>query len=269
MRLAFDIGGTFTDVIVLGDDGRLQTAKVLSLLDRVGEDIATFAGRPSDYSQVENIVHGTTIASNAIIENTIATTGLLTTQGFRDELEMRGQRRPNIYDVNWDRLPPLVPRALRLEVRERVLGNGTVEHPLDEPHARDAIQQLLGQGVAAIAVCFLNAYLNPVHKQQIGRWIAEMAPHMVVCLSSEVHPEIREYERASTTVINASLIPVVRGYLDRLEQHFAAYSDRLLMMIVLDILVPIPQPLRPHLRLGSGKRPRSKIHHRECAARQR
>src|SRR5262249_47057119 len=109
MRVGFDIGGTFTDVIVLGDDGRLTTAKVLSLLDRIGEDIVACVQRASTSPRVENFVHGTTIASNAVIENKTAVTGLITTQGFRDELEMRGQRRPNIYDVNWDRLPPLIP----------------------------------------------------------------------------------------------------------------------------------------------------------------
>lgn len=230
MRVAFDIGGTFTDVILLGDNGALQTAKVLSLLDRVGEDIAAFIAQSATQSQVENIVHGTTIASNAVIENTTAVTGLLTTQGFRDELEMRGQRRPNIYDVNWERIPPLAPRERRIEVRERILGTGAVEQPLDETQAKAAIQQLLDQQVAAIAVCFLNAYLNPSHEQRMRELIADMAPHLVVCLSAEVHPEIREYERASTTVINASLIPVVGGYLDRLEQHLGAYSRQLLIM---------------------------------------
>lgn len=234
MRVGFDIGGTFTDVVVLGDDGRLTTTKVLSLLDRVGEDIVdliqrtTAPGRAD--SQIESFVHGTTIASNAVIENKTATTGLITTRGFRDELEMRGQRRPNIYDTSWDRLPPLIPRSLRLEVRERILGDGNVEQPLQLEDARQRIQQLLNERVEAIAVCLLNAYLNPEHEQQIGRLIAEMAPDTVVCLSSEVHPEIREYERTSTTVINASLIPVVDRYLNRLEQHLAAYTERLLIM---------------------------------------
>jgi N-methylhydantoinase A len=230
MRVAFDIGGTFTDVIVLGDDGRLTTAKVLSLLDRVGEDIAACVQQASAAPGVENFVHGTTIAANAVIENTIAVTGLLTTEGFRDELEMRGQRRPNIYDAEWDRLPPLVPRELRLEVGERILGNGAVERALDPEEGRAAIQKLLAQDVKAIAVCFINSYLNPAHEQQMGKLIAEIAPQVVVCLSSDIHPEIREYERMSTTVINAALIPVVNNYLDRLERYLSAYSDRVLIM---------------------------------------
>src|SRR5438105_15770463 len=131
MRVGFDIGGTFTDVIIRAEDGRIFTRKVLSLLDRVGEDVAAAVHPVTREDRIENFVHGTTVASNAIIEGTAARTGLLTTRGFRDELEMRGQRRPNIYEVNWDRLPPLVPRSLRLEVNERILGDSSVEQPLD------------------------------------------------------------------------------------------------------------------------------------------
>jgi len=230
MRVGFDIGGTFTDVIVLGDDGRLTTAKVLSLLGRVGEDIVACVRQASASPRVENFVHGTTIASNAVIENKTALTGLITTRGFRDELEMRGQRRPNIYDVNWDRLPPLIPRELRLEVPERVLGTGEVEQPLDLREAQAVINRLLAAGVEAIAVCLINSYLNPVHERQIGSLITRISPRTVVCLSSDIHPEIREYERASTTAINASLIPVVDQYMEGLEQHLSAYSERLLIM---------------------------------------
>lgn len=230
MRVGFDIGGTFTDVIVLGDDGKLTTAKVLSLLDRVGEDIVACVQRSAPTGRVESFVHGTTIGSNAVIENKTAVTGLITTKGFRDELEMRGQKRPNIYDVSWDRLPPLVPRSLRLEVKERILGDGSVEQSLDPQETVAVIRKLLDAHVEAIAVSLINAYLNPTHEQHIGRLIAEMAPKMVVCLSSDIHPEIREYERTSTTVINASLIPVVDQYLNQLERHLSAYSTRLLIM---------------------------------------
>src|SRR5690242_9235681 len=131
MRVAFDIGGTFSDVIVIGDDGQLITTKVLSLLDRVGEDIANCVRALAHLHQVECFVHGTTIASNAIIEGKTAPTALITTRGFRDSLEMRGQRRPNVQDPNWTRGPALVPRRLRLELSERILGDGTVEQPLD------------------------------------------------------------------------------------------------------------------------------------------
>lgn len=230
MRVGFDIGGTFTDIIVLGEGGEIVTDKVLSLLQRVGDDVAACVRPLAQTQRIESFVHGTTVASNAVIEGTVARTGLITTRGFRDDLEMRGQRRPNIYDVDWDRLPSLVPRSLRLEVRERILGNGAVEQPLDVDGASAAIRTLLANDVEAIAVCFVNSYLNPEHERQVGRLIAEIARPLVVCLSSEVHPEVREYDRASTTVINASLIPVVDRYLNRIQKPLNPLSERLLVM---------------------------------------
>src|SRR5579864_3510051 len=230
MRVGFDIGGTFTDIIVLGDDGEIVTDKVLSLLERVGEDVAVCVRPLARTQQVESFVHGTTVASNAVIEGTAARTGLLTTKGFRDELEMRGQRRPNIYDVNWDRLPPLIPRSLRLEIGERIMGNGSIELALDATEVREAVRRLVAANVEAIAICFLNSYLNASHERQAGAIAAELAPGKVISLSSDVHPEIKEYDRASTTVVNASLIPVVDRYLTRLEKHLTPLSKRLLIM---------------------------------------
>src|SRR5216684_3181900 len=230
MRVGFDIGGTFTDVIVRGDDGRIFTCKVLSILDRVGEDVANAVHAVARRDKIENFVHGTTVASNAVIEGTTARTALITTRGFRDELEMRGQRRPNIYDVNWERLPALVPRSLRLEVNERILGDGSVEQPLDLAQARATIQKLVALEIEAIAVCLINSYLNPVHERQLASLLAQMAPRTVVCLSSDIHPEIKEYDRASTTAINTSLIPVVDRYLNRLEQTLAPLSSQVLVM---------------------------------------
>lgn len=231
MRVGFDIGGTFTDVIVLGDDGKIETAKVLSLLDRVGEDIVARIRQSGSSGRVDNFVHGTTIASNAVIEGTMAPTGYITTRGFRDDLEMRGERRPNLQDPNWMRTPPLVPRRLRLELSERVLGDGTVERPLNIEETRHVIRTLAAQNVDAIAVCLINSYLNPTHEREVAELIrAELGTKVVLCLSSDIYPQIREYERASTTVINASLIPVVDRYLDRLEKQLSAYSNRLLVM---------------------------------------
>lgn len=231
MRVGFDIGGTFTDVIVFRDDGKIETAKVLSLLDRVGEDIVTLIRQSGTSAKIDNFVHGTTIASNAVIEGTTAPTGYLTTCGFRDDLEMRGERRPNIQDPQWVRTPPLVARRLRLELNERVLGDGSVERPLDVAEARQVIRSLASQNVEAIAVCLINSYLNPKHEQEVAKLIqAELGAKTVVCLSSDIYPQIREYERASTTVINASLIPVVDRYLNRLERQLSSYSDRLLVM---------------------------------------
>jgi N-methylhydantoinase A len=230
MRVAFDIGGTFTDVIALGRDKRIHTAKVLSLLDRVGEDIVACIKGLRSNEAVENFVHATTTASNAVIERKTAPTGLITTRGFRDVLEMMNQKAPSLADVNWERLPPLVPRRLRLEVAERILADGSIEHRLDRAGAREAIETLIAAQVEAIAICLINSYVNPIHEQELGRMVRQAAPRTVVCLSSQVHPECREYERTSTTVINASLVPVVNRYLDRLEKHLAPYSRRLLIM---------------------------------------
>ena len=231
MRVGFDIGGTFTDVIVLRDDGKIDTAKVLSLLDRVGEDIVAHIRQSGTHEQIDNFVHGTTIASNAVIEGTTAPTGYITTRGFRDDLEMRGERRPNLQDPNWVRSPPLVPRQLRLELSERILGDGTVERPLDVEETCQVIRTLASHKVEAIAVCLINSYLNPRHEQEVAKLIAEeLGPKSLVCISSDIYPQIREYERASTTVINASLIPVIDRYLNQLEQHLSEHSDKLLVM---------------------------------------
>jgi N-methylhydantoinase A len=231
MRVAFDIGGTFTDVIVIGDDGEITTTKVLSLLDRVGEDIIACIRPLAHLQEVECFVHGTTIASNAIIEGNTAPTALITTRGFRDNLEMRGERRPNVQDPNWIRGRALVPRRLRLELSERILGDGTIEQELNPDEARALLRTLTAEPLQAIAVCFINSYLNPVHEQQLRSLIvAESGLDAAVCLSSEIYPQIREYDRTSTTVINASLIPVVGRYLNHVEKHLAAYSDRLLIM---------------------------------------
>ncbi len=231
MRVGFDIGGTFTDVTILDDTGRPQVRKVLSLLDRVAGDIADCVTEHGGAgASVDAFIHGTTIASNAVIEGTTAKTGLLTTRGFRDELEMRGQRRPNIYDAAWNRLPALVSRHLRIELDERILGDGSIERPLDPESARRAIDRLLAEPVEAVAVSLLNAYLRSDHEREVGALLAECAPDIPVCLSSDIHPEIREYERTSTTVINASLVPVVTRYLDDLESRLRTFSERLLVM---------------------------------------
>jgi N-methylhydantoinase A len=230
MRVAFDIGGTFTDIILIGDDGGVTTTKVLSLLDRVGEDIAGCIRSLSHFPEIECFVHGTTIASNAIIEGKTAPTALITTRGFRDNLEMRGERRPNVQDPNWVRSPALVPRRLRLELNERILGDGTIEEELDIAEARALLRMIAAERIEAIAVCFINSYLNPVHEHLLRSLIVESGLQAAVCLSSEVYPQIREYDRTSTTVINASLVPVIDRYLNHVQKHLTEYSDRILIM---------------------------------------
>ena len=233
LRVAFDIGGTFTDVVIAAADGRLLTYKILTLPDSVGADvgrcIADAESRRSD-SIITSLVHGTTIASNAVLEEQGAETGLITTKGFRDELEIRRLGRPGVYNVFWQRTPPLIPRRRRIEVSERMTVQGEVETPLNEEEVRQAIHTLKRQGVESIAVAFLHSYVNPSHEQRAVALIREMFPEVMVCSSAEVLPEVREYERTSTTALNAYLMPVVNRYLDQVETQLQAYPPTLQIM---------------------------------------
>ena len=230
MRLAFDIGGTFTDVVFVDDHGELHTAKLLSLLDRVGADILQLFRGVSGPTAAADFIHGTTIASNAVIEGTLVTVGAITTQGFRDALDMRGQRRPPICDVTWDRLPPLTRQALCREVGERVRADGSVERRLDEDEVRSVVRKLLDQGVQAIAVSLINSYAAPDHERRIGEVVRNLAPGLPVCLSSDRFAVIGEYERISTTAVNAGLVPIVRDYLTRLEEQLEVGRGEVLIM---------------------------------------
>ena len=233
LRVAFDIGGTFTDVVIAGADGQLLTYKILTLPDSVGADvgrcIADAESRQSD-SIITSLVHGTTIASNAVLEEQGAETGLITTKGFRDELEIRRLGRPGVYNVFWQRTPPLIPRRRRIEVSERMTVQGEVETPLNEEEVRQAIHTLKRQGVESIAVAFLHSYVNPSHEQRAVALIREVFPEVMVCSSAEVLPEVREYERTSTTALNAYLMPVVNRYLDQVETQLQAYPPPLQIM---------------------------------------
>jgi N-methylhydantoinase A len=225
-RVGVDVGGTFTDVVMSVGD-RLVVAKLLSTPGDYGRAIVdgTLAAArdaalaPADLAE---LVHGTTVATNAILELRGARTGLLTTRGFRDLLEVRRMRVPRLYDPLWEKPRPLVERYLRLEVDERVDHTGAVLIPLDEDSVRAAVARLLDEGVEAVAVCLLHSYRNPAHERRVGAIVREMAPDAYVSLSSEVWPQIREYERTSTTVINSYVGPVMDGYLSGLEARLAA-----------------------------------------------
>ena len=220
-RVAIDVGGTFTDTVAVAADGAVVTHKaasdptdfsrsVLSSLDLVREELGAD-------TRIADLVHGTTVATNAILEHAGARTGLITTRGFRDVLELRRLRTPRLYDLQWEKPRPLVPRNLRLEVAERMDAHGEVVEPLDIDGARDAIRVLLGAGVESIAVSLLHAYANDAHERVIGDLIDELAPGLPRSLSSEVLPVAREYERTSTTVINAFVQPAMAGYLSALR----------------------------------------------------
>jgi N-methylhydantoinase A len=226
-RVGVDIGGTFTDIVFLGADGALHTKKISSSVDNYARAIAeglegVFQDTGLRGADVDEVRHGTTVASNAILELKGAKTGLITTKGFRDVLEIRNLRMPRLYDLTWQKPPPLVERYLRVVVEERINAIGAVELSLDPADAERAVDALLAEGVEAIAVCLLHAYANPVHEQMIQEVIARRAPHLSVCISSDVLPEIKEYERTSTTVINTYIMPIVARYLDTLRQDLDA-----------------------------------------------
>ncbi len=220
-RIGIDIGGTFTDLVFLAADGTLVVAKVPSTPDDFSRGIAdgiaaTFAAHGFAGNAIDEVIHGTTVATNAILEKTGARTGLLTTEGFRDVLEIRRLRMPALYDLAWQKPAALVDRARRLEVAERIDHRGEIERPLDEAQAAAAIERLLAMEVDVIAVCLLNAYANGVHERRLRELIRARDDTIPICLSSEILPEIKEYERTSTTVVNAYILPVVARYLRRL-----------------------------------------------------
>ncbi len=222
-RVGVDIGGTFTDIVFLAPDGRLHTKKVSSSVDNYAHAIAAgladvFEDTGLSGSDVEEIRHGTTVASNAILEHKGAKTGLITTKGFRDVLEIRTLRMPRLYDIAWEKPPPLVERYLRHVVDERVTIDGEVENALDAADAERAIKALLAEGVEAIAVCLLNSFANPAHEMMLKEALARLAPDLPSCISFDVLPEIKEYERTSTTVINAYVLPVIASYLNQLRE---------------------------------------------------
>ncbi len=224
-RLGVDIGGTFTDLVLAAPDGALHTHKLLSTPDDYGEGIrdgvALLLGELGlEPSAVGRVVHGTTVATNAVLEGKGALTGLVTTQGFRDVLEMRRLRIPEMYTLNYRRSEPLVPRRLRLEADERMGPEGRVWRPLDRASVEAAAERLAAAGVEAVAVCLLHAYANPDHERQVAAMLRErLGSDVFLTCSSDLLPVIREYERTSTTVINAYLGPAIRGYLGRLREH--------------------------------------------------
>ena len=236
VRLGVDIGGTFTDVALERGPERF-TAKVLTttgapeegvlsaLRDVMGEANAA----PSD---VRVIIHGTTLATNALIERKGAKTALLTTEGFRDVIEIRHENRFEQYDVNIDLPPPLVPRRLRLPVAERVDAQGNVLVPLDEASVARALETLKEQKIEAVAVGFLHSFTNPQHERRTAELIARSLPHVAVTLSSDVSPEMREYERFSTACANAYLQPLMGRYLGRLENELARAGFRCPMLLM-------------------------------------
>ena len=219
-RIGVDVGGTFTDVILHEADGRVRVHKLLSTppsYDRaVVEAVSGLAGTAGG-SGVDEVVHGTTVATNAVLQRLGAETALVTTQHFRDVLELRRLRIPHMYDLFWAKPPPLVERRLRFEVAERMAADGTVVKELDDNEVRALAARLRELGIDSVAVCFLHSYLYPEHEERVGEIFADEIPEATVSLSSEILREQREYERSATTVVNAYVRPLMSSYIDRIR----------------------------------------------------
>jgi len=222
VRVGIDIGGTFTDLVATGEKRRIWKIKVLttptdpstgaldavrSLLEKEGVDPRL----------VRIVIHATTLASNALLTGNIPKTAVVTTSGFRDVLEIGRQNRPDLYNLQVERLPPLVPRRYRFEVRERVTYDGRVLEPLDTSQAVRVARRIQRLGIGTVAVCLLHSYANPIHEKKIEEIFRREHPDARLSLSSELLPEFREYERTSTTVVNACLQPLFSEYLKKLE----------------------------------------------------
>ncbi|MDP2601053.1 MAG: hydantoinase/oxoprolinase family protein [Deltaproteobacteria bacterium] len=219
MRIAVDIGGTFTDLVAVDDQGQIYRSKSLTTPDDLARGILDcLNGAKIDASQANFFVHGSTVTINAVLERKGARTGLITTEGFRDVYEIGRGNRPEGYNLFFKRPVPLVPRDLRLEVDERLYATGEVLKPLDEQSADATIGALKAAGVESIAVCLLHAYANPVHERRLGELLRQRFADVYVSLSHEILREFREYERTSTTALNSYVGPLVSRYLVSLEK---------------------------------------------------
>ena len=220
-RIGVDIGGTFTDVVFLGSDGSVLARKIASTPDDYSRAVLTgIEGGIEELhissGQVSEVGHGFTVATNAIIEGRGAQTALITTDGFRDVLEFRRNRIPRLYDLYYEKPPTLVKRQNRLEVRERMNYKGEVLRPLNKEDVDLVVDRILKSGIKSVAISLLHSYANAEHEEYIAKVIRERAPDIILTVSSELLPEMKEYERTSTTVINSYVRPVVDSYLTRL-----------------------------------------------------
>jgi N-methylhydantoinase A len=231
-RIGSDIGGTFTDLILAGEDGKtFKVGKVLTTPD--APDDAVVAGVEAVLAEggvspaaVSAVLHGTTLFTNALIERKGARTALVTTRGFRDAVEIAREHRYDMYDLSMQRARPLAPRHLRFELDERVLADGSVRQPVDPGEVRRLADGLRAAGVEAVAVCLLHAYANPAPERLVGAILREALPGVAVTLSSELVPEIREFERASTTLANVYVQRLAERYLGRLRDRVRGIGIR-------------------------------------------
>lgn len=254
-RIGIDIGGTFTDLVLVDDSGTVTFGKTPSHPEDQSIGVMTGLGMMAErvglslgvlLAETDRIVHGTTVATNALLERKGARVGLLTTEGHRDVLEMREGLKPERYNLRLPRQPALIPRHLRLGVRERLRHTGEVEVALDSASLDTAIDALKGANVEAVAVCYLHAYANADHEQETRTRLMEEMPDVYVSLSSEVLPHIKEYERVSTTAVNAYVGPVLERYLSQLETRLrdAGYRGPALITLSHGGVTPIIEAIR-------------------------
>ncbi|MGD9802444.1 MAG: hydantoinase/oxoprolinase family protein [Hyphomicrobiaceae bacterium] len=255
-RIGVDVGGTFTDLVAVDETGATTLGKSpstpedpsIGVLEGLGVLAATLGlDRAALLARTERIVHGTTVATNSLLERKGARVGLLTTAGHRDVLEMREGLKPeDRYNLRLAAPEPLVPRRLRLGIVERVRADGSVLTPLDEASVVAAVDAMAKAGVTSVAICFLHAWRNPAHEAAAARIVRERMPDVYVTASSEVYPQIKEYERVSTTVVNAYVGPVVAGYLGRLEGRLknSGYRGPLFIMLSHGGVAPVEEAIR-------------------------
>jgi N-methylhydantoinase A len=259
-RVSVDIGGTFTDIVMIGGDGSLLVRKVSSTPRHPAKAVIEGLARLLESTgisatDVVEVLHGTTVGSNCILEKKGAVTGLLTTRGFRDVLEIGRIRTPDMFNLSWSKPLPLAARRLRLEAEERIDAHGEVVRPLDEATVIAAARTFREAGVESVAVCFINSHRNPTHEQRAEALLNELCPGMSVTASYKVLPEMKEYERTSTTVVNAYIQPSIQRYLRELEQGLAAIGIRAPLLIGMSnggVAGATAVAERPVFAVGSG-----------------
>ena len=236
-RAGVDIGGTFTDLVFLATDGRVLVRKIAStpddyaraVLDGIAHEIEELGLGPEDIGELS---HGFTVATNAVLEGKGERTALITTEGFRDVLELARIRTPRLYDLYYEKPPPLVERRLRFEVAERMTFEGRVLKPLSESTLKEAVDCVEASGVKSVAISLLHSYANPDHEKRVAEAVRERLPEITLSVSSELLPEMREYERTSTTVINAYVRPVVAEYLGHLSDELKKRGIKVPLMVM-------------------------------------
>ena len=236
-RVGVDIGGTFTDLVCQSTTGQTVTRKVASTTYDYSVGIVTALEAALDEldlspASVTEVVHGTTVATNAILEGRGAKTALVTTAGFRDVLELQRIRIPELYNLFYEKPKPIVPRRLRFEVAERMGPGGAVWEPLSNESVAAAVERLVQADVEAVAICLLHSYADPSHEQAVAEAVRRALPDLFVTCSTDVLNELREYERMSTTVINAYVGPPVRRYLEQLRTRLAAVGVQAPLMVM-------------------------------------